>query len=163
MSNANIFLMRNGGRTTQTNRRLDRCRPWCRWFQYADLKTMAEESLLYWHNHRYDIIAWAIMPNHIHVLLRPHESHSLSRTVASWKQFMSSRIRSWTKQEGVACHTPMWHREYWDRYIRDEEHWWSVIKYIHHNPVKAGLSSRAEDWLWSSARWWNQDSGKASW
>jgi REP element-mobilizing transposase RayT len=60
---------------------------------------------------------------------------------------------------------PVWHREYWDRYIRDEEHLQEVVDYIHRNPVKARLVARAEDWPWSSARHfaWNANlmSGEA--
>jgi len=46
---------------------------------------------------------------------------------------------------------PVWHREYWDQYIRNERHFLQVIEYIHMNPVKAGLVLRPGDWLWSSA------------
>jgi hypothetical protein len=45
----------------------------------------------------------------------------------------------------------MWHREYWDRYIRDGKHVEQVIEYIHMNPVKAGLVAAAWSWRWSSA------------
>lgn len=45
----------------------------------------------------------------------------------------------------------IWHREYWDRYIRDHAHYANVVEYIHENPVKAGLVTRPEDWKWSSA------------
>jgi hypothetical protein len=43
-------------------------------------------------------------------------------------------------------------REYWDRYVRDEQHFEAVVRYIHDNPVKAGLVGKADDWPWSSAR-----------
>jgi len=46
---------------------------------------------------------------------------------------------------------PAWHREYWDRFIRDDRHFQETVEYIHLNPVKAGLVARAEDWAWSSA------------
>lgn len=42
-------------------------------------------------------------------------------------------------------------REYWDRYIRDENHYRKTIDYIHRNPVSAGLCARPESWPWSSA------------
>jgi len=41
-------------------------------------------------------------------------------------------------------------REAWDRFIRDASHMRNVEKYIHENPVKAGLCCRPEDWPWSS-------------
>ncbi len=53
---------------------------------------------------------------------------------------------------------PFWHREFWDRYIRDEEHYYDTIEYIHNNPVKARLVKKAEDWPWSSAGWGGRNS-----
>jgi len=51
----------------------------------------------------------------------------------------------------TAALKPVWHREFWDRYIRDEEHYQDTVDYIHNNPVKAGLSKSPEAWPWSSA------------
>lgn len=45
----------------------------------------------------------------------------------------------------------LWMRDYWDRFIRDEQHLETAIHYIHQNPVKAGLCQSAETWRWSSA------------
>jgi REP element-mobilizing transposase RayT len=45
----------------------------------------------------------------------------------------------------------LWMREYWDRFIRNEQHLMSVIEYIHNNPVKAGLCNVVGQWRWSSA------------
>ena len=45
----------------------------------------------------------------------------------------------------------IWHREYWDRFIRNENHFKSALNYIHQNPVKAGLVKNDSDWQWSSA------------
>lgn len=46
---------------------------------------------------------------------------------------------------------PVWHRDYFDRFIRDAGHYTNAVNYIHNNPVKAGLVKRKEDWRWSSA------------
>ncbi len=48
----------------------------------------------------------------------------------------------------------VWMREYWDRFIRDENHLRLVVEYIHQNPVKAGLAMPATQWPWSSAKEW---------
>jgi len=45
-----------------------------------------------------------------------------------------------------------WQREYLDRYVRNAEHYASVLAYIEENPVKAGLANIKTDWPWSSAR-----------
>ena len=54
---------------------------------------------------------------------------------------------------GILCEDhSFWQREYWDRFIRDEEHYYKAIDYIHRNPVKARLCKKLEDWRWSSAK-----------
>jgi len=123
---------------------------------------------------RYDLIAWVVMPNHVHVLIRTHEGVALGKIVQSWKSYTGRRIREMLEdmsRAGAECaqtgragarrsrdrRAParpsqgVWMREYWDRYIRDERHFQAAVDYIHQNPVKAGLVGKAEDWPWSSA------------
>jgi REP element-mobilizing transposase RayT len=51
----------------------------------------------------------------------------------------------------IGSSPPVWHREYWDRYMRDARHFRQAMDYIHQNPVNVGLVAKAEDWPWSSA------------
>jgi len=44
-----------------------------------------------------------------------------------------------------------WQDDYFDRYIRDEDHYRRVVRYIENNPVKAGLVPLAAEWPWGSA------------
>ena len=44
----------------------------------------------------------------------------------------------------------VWQEEYWDRFIRDRNHFVNTIHYIHNNPLKAGLVESADQWPWSS-------------
>ena len=46
---------------------------------------------------------------------------------------------------------PLWTRDYHDRLIRDEDHFWNARSYIRQNPVKAKLCAKPEDWQFSSA------------
>ena len=46
----------------------------------------------------------------------------------------------------------VWQKEYWDRFIRGQNHFNKAVESIHQNPVKAGLVSSAEDWPWSSVK-----------
>jgi len=104
---------------------------------------------------RYDLIAWVVMPNHVHLLIRTYEGVSLGKIVQSWKSYTGRRVRA-IMEEGRAgarrSQAGVWMPEYWDRYIRDEAHFEAVVRYIHHNPVKAGLVDRPTNWPWSSAR-----------
>jgi putative transposase len=133
----------------------------------AAVAQMVRETLYFFDGERYRLRAWVIMPNHIHVLVRPCNEWSLNKIVASWKKHTARRICEHMRamdRESPDSHTtanreirgplvplPVWHAEFWDRYMRDEEHFARSRHYIHQNPVKAGLVKRAEDWEWSSA------------
>jgi len=95
---------------------------------------------------RYRLHAWVVMPNHVHVLCEPLSGHSLSSIVSSWKSFTALNINRLLGRSG-----PLWLEDYWDRFIRDADHYDRVIAYIHDNPVKAGLASERTAWPWSSA------------
>ncbi len=123
----------------------------CCALRHPALAQQVQESLLLFHGGRYSLAAWCIMPNHVHVLVEPGDS--IARIVQGWKSCTArwALARNETLNLGIPDTKHLWQREYWDRYIRDEEHFHSAVDYIHQNPVKAGLCERAEDWPWSSA------------
>jgi putative transposase len=85
---------------------------------------------------RYQLGAYVVMPNHVHVVVRPTEPqvHSLDTIIGIWKQFASGKINSQAGDTGS-----LWQDEGYDRIIRDEEHLYRVLQYIVRNPKKAGL------------------------
>lgn len=107
---------------------------------------MVQSVLLYFDSRRYRLLAWIVMPNHVHALFQPQDGWTVAEIVASWKKFTSREIGRLVK-----ARASVWHREYWDRYIRDRRHFDQTLRYIHLNPVKAGLVPKPEDWRWSSA------------
>ena len=111
---------------------------------------------------RYDLIAWVVMPNHVHVMIRAYESAALGKIVQSWKSYTGRRLAELGlgAPGGGGTGTTIWMREYWDRFIRDEKHFHAASEYIHDNPVKAGLSKNPRDWPWSSAPSWPSLSGR---
>ncbi len=115
------------------------------------LAAMVQESLLTFDSRRYRLLAWVIMPNHVHVLFQPMNGWTVAKIVASWKKFTARKICDDRRDSGEGPGAPVWHREYWDRYIRDQTHLQQVIEYIHRNPVKAGLAATPESWPFSSA------------
>ena len=135
-----------------------------------------QNALLCFDGPRYRMLAWVVMPNHVHALFQPLEGWTVAKLVASWKKFTARKIfdqrRSRNADPGnanlligeenlpigeltlpasSAGAAGVWHRGYWDRHIRDENHFQQTVAYIQQNPVKAGLVARAEDWRWSSA------------
>jgi putative DNA methylase len=109
---------------------------------------IVRDSLLKYDGERYRLIAWVIMPNHIHLLLRQARGHALEKIVHSFKSYTALEANRLLGRNG-----PFWLREVFDRYIRDEEHFARTVRYIEKNPVKAGLCEAPEQWEFSSA--WN--------
>jgi len=140
-------------RTRERRRQLD---AWldaghgCCALRHPAVASLMVETLQRFDRVRYRLIAWCVMPNHVHVLITP--SDSLGRIVQSWKSYTGRWILAKNAELGLGVPGPAcWMREYWDRYIRDERHFAQCVAYIHDNPVKAGLCRTATAWPWSSA------------
>jgi len=131
----------------------------------AGAAEMVQGALVNFDAQRYRVFAWVVMPNHVHVLFQTMGGWTVAEIVASWKKFTARRIVS-AKTANLEIGDPrkeasdreikdpgkaVWQREYWDRYIRNEKHFWRVVEYIQMNPVKAGLVEKAEEWRWGSA------------
>jgi putative DNA methylase len=107
---------------------------------------MVQTALLHFDGLRYRLIAWVVMPNHVHVLIETIPGHALSDIIHSSKSFTAKAANRILKRTGV-----FWEQEYFDRVIRDENHFWNAVSYIQENPVKAGLVPLAAAWPYSSA------------
>jgi hypothetical protein len=88
---------------------------------------------------------------HVTAGRRQMNGWTVAKIVAAWKKFTARQICDGRRDSGEVPSAPVWHREYWDRYIRDQRHLQQAVEYIHLNPVKAGLVVTAESWRWSSA------------
>jgi putative transposase len=144
---------------TQNSERRRKIEQWldagmgCCALRHPQVAAVMLETLQKFDDQRYRLIAWCIMPNHVHVLIEPLVS--LPKIVRSWKSFTGRWALSRNAELGLYVPTDgqaFWMRDYWDRYIPDERHLVAVIKYIHENPVTEGLCTTARDWPWSSAR-----------
>lgn len=109
--------------------------------------TIVEQTLLHFDGERYRLLAWCVMPTHVHVVAEQIEGWPLAHVVHSWKSFTANGVNRALGRSGR-----VWMREYFDRYMRDNDHLGATIYYVEQNPVDAGLAKRAELWPWSSAR-----------
>jgi REP element-mobilizing transposase RayT len=117
------------------------------WLRRTDIARVVEGALFHFDGQRYRLLAWCIMPNHVHALIETREGFPLADVLHSWKSFTSHEANRLLQRIGV-----FWQREYLDRFVRNAEHFENVITYIEENPVKAGLAKIKADWSWSSAR-----------
>jgi len=97
------------------------------------------DALRHFEGHRYDLIAWCVMPNHVHVILRPHAGQDLSAVLHSWKSFTAKEANRILGRQGE-----FWQPEYYDHLIRDEQDFCNQVRYVLENPDKAKLP----DWKW---------------
>jgi REP element-mobilizing transposase RayT len=116
------------------------------WLRDDSVAEFVERALLHFDGERYRMIAWCIMPNHVHAIIETRDGWALPGVVHSWKSFTSHEANKLLDRSGR-----LGFREYHDRYIRDEEHLANVVEYVENNPVSAGLVRVKEDWKWSSA------------
>jgi REP element-mobilizing transposase RayT len=107
----------------------------------------------FWHYDglRYRLLAWSVMPNHFHILIEVWQM-PLGRIVKDLKSYTAKEANMVLGRQGI-----FWQEDYFDRCIRDEQHYRRVVRYIENNPVKAGLVSLAAEWPWSSAHYRNQE------
>ncbi len=106
-----------------------------------------EENLLRFDGEKYSVLHWVLMPNHVHVLLKILNDHSLAKIMHSIKSYTANQANRVLDRTGS-----FWSVEYYDRFIRDGSHYNNVVNYIHRNPVKAGLCVEPLDWEFGCAR-----------
>lgn len=120
----------------------------------------------------FHLIAFVFMPEHVHLLVHPANSDAtVSRLLARTKQSTSKAIKQVLSEgqsplldrlmvrerPGKQCFRFWQEGPGYDRNIFSSQAIDASIDYIHANPVKRGLCSRATDWKWSSARFYLQD------
>ena len=101
--------------------------------QFAELVSKALE---HFDGERYQLIAWCVMPNHVHALMRQRRV-TIPSIVHSWKSFTAKRINA-----GLGRMGELWQKDYWDHVIRDSRELERTVSYVMNNPCNAGL----RDW-----------------
>ena len=97
--------------------------------------------------HFYELYAWVVMPNHVHLLILPQVPIPvLMRWLKGSTARSANRILGRTGQ-------PFWQDESYDHYLRSASQIGRTIAYIERNPVSAELACSTERWPWSSAGW----------
>jgi REP element-mobilizing transposase RayT len=132
-------------RRRQLETYLDQGRGECH-LRRPDIAALVENSLLFRHELQYELRAWVVMPNHVHVLFRVL-SEPLSQLVDAWKGFTAKEANKFLERKGK-----FWQDGYWDTYMRSPEHEARARRYIEHNPTKARLAGLPKDWPHGSAR-----------
>ncbi len=94
------------------------------------------------------VVCWAycLMPNHVHLILCPKTSETLSRCVGEAHRRYTSFVNARARETGHLF------QGRFGCVAMDEAHCLNAVRYLAFNPVRAGLCARPEDWPWSSVR-----------
>ena len=122
-----------------------------RWLANPCLARIVVDSVRHGEGSRYELFGFAVMPNHVHLVIRPLVQPSgkhaaRSGILSSFKRHTARRCNLLLGRRGR-----FWQDESYDRVVRDQEELARVVRYVEFNPVRAGLCQRIEDWPYSSA------------
>lgn len=101
----------------------------------------------YFDDRRYQLGAWVVMPNHLHVVLWPMPNYLLSDILRSWKRHSAREANRLLGRTGP----PFWQPESYDHWIREAAEHARCCRYVELNPVNARLCAAPEEWRWSGA------------
>jgi primosomal protein N' (replication factor Y) len=101
-----------------------------------EIGELVEAALRHFDGSRYQLGDFVVMPNHVHVLLRPAAGQGLEAILHSWKSYTSHEANRLLKTSGT-----FWRDEYFDHLVRSEQQCWKFRRYIKNNPAEARLPS----------------------
>lgn len=121
----------------------------------------------YHHKLNIKLLGYVFMPDHIHLALWPAQASNVTDFMRDFKEFTAKRIVRQAEAEGCgsllaafkqagadtgrAVHK-VWQDDFWERNIYTEDFLRQKLKYMHDNPVRAGIVDVAVEYAYSSAR-----------
>jgi putative transposase len=94
-----------------------------------------------------DLLGWCLMPNHVHLVARPHDNHAMGRFM-HW--VLTTHGQRYRAKHATVGH--VWQGRYKSFLIQVDRHFLAVLRYVERNPVNANIVQHGIDWKWSSAR-----------
>lgn len=123
---------------------------WNRMWLNPAARQIVLNAVLFFVDQRYQLFAAVIMPDHVHLLLKPlpkpnGDYWTVSSIMHSVKGYSAKQIPAVMNHIGT-----VWQPERYDRIIRDRQHFSATYRYICQNPVKANLSKIPDQYpyLW---------------
>ena len=98
------------------------------------IASMIADAITHFDGERYGLLAWCVMPNHVHALLTLTSGERIERVIHSWKSYTSKEANKLLRRGGE-----FWQEDYFDRSVRDSRELQQTIEYVLNNPAKAGL------------------------
>ena len=122
--------------------RLHRAQPWL----IAAERTWIVDAVRHFDGERYELLAFVVMNDHVHVIAAPREPHRLKHIVRSWKSYTANRLQHTPSRSGTGR---IWQEEYFDRVLRNGDEAQEKIQYILKNPWKRWPDTEDYQWVWA--------------
>ncbi|HXQ24590.1 MAG TPA: transposase [Candidatus Acidoferrales bacterium] len=106
-------------------------------------RTAVASALHHFDVQRYDLLAWVVMNDHVHVLVAARPDHRLQDILHSWKSFTAHAFARNGRQGAV------WQDEYFDRVVRNEAEFVEKTQYMLNNPWKRWPELEEYPWVWA--------------
>jgi len=119
---------------------------------YAAFERVMAEALV---KHPTRLLAYTIMPNHWHFVLWPREDGELTEFL---RWLTHTHVMRWHSHFGTSGTGHLYQGRFKAFPIQTDDHFYTVVRYVERNALRANLVARAEDWRWSSL--WRRISGK---
>lgn len=100
-----------------------------------EIAGMMVQALKHFDGERYDLLAWSVMPNHVHALITPHEGQELEKILQGMKTHTAKEANRMLGTSGT-----FWQEEYYDHIVRDGEDLKHQVAYVLRNPEKGRCS-----------------------
>ena len=119
------------------------------WLRDDIIAEIVKYSLFFQDKNEYNLLCYCIMPNHVHILIKPilkseGKPYPLFPIMQKHKSYTAVEANKILNRNGK-----FWQRGYYDHYVRDEKEYFNIIRYILNNPVKAGFVEKYKDWEYS--------------
>ena len=147
-----------------------------KWLKEEEAVQVVKEAIHIRDNKEYELIAYTIMPNHVHIIFTPISSSIVGRSEASTsaaklpKNISEAKVKNEANasfyivtkilqdlksKTALKCNKLLnrsgafWQHESYDHVVRDENELGRIVEYVRNNPVKAGFCENWEDWKYS--------------
>jgi putative transposase len=100
--------------------------------------------------HAFELLAYVIMPEHVHLVLHPPSGMPLGLVVREMKSRSAKRYFTLEGPLGQEARRVFWQKRCYDHNCRKPETTLEKIRYCHNNPVRRGLVTEPGEWMWSS-------------
>lgn len=107
--------------------------------RHPEVARLVADAIRFFEAKRYRLMAWCVMPNHVHIVFRLLPGQGLATMMHSLKSYTANRANKILGRCGS-----FWQREYYDHLVRNGDELQRAMRYVAENPLKAGL----RDWPW---------------